>query len=245
VIGDATATLQVSGTVVLAGGGMLDMSDSSGGEAPTDQLITGTAATDTLDNIDNTIGGYGMLGAGDGLLNFINAAAGTVDAATSTLIVNTGAHPVVNQGVLESTTGVLDLHGTITNTGGTIAAVGGTTELDGVTISGGTLATAGGVIASDGRATLNGSTSAVTLAPAAQAIVGGRRRQPADAGRHHRQSRHARRGGRQLQRPDRDGAGRRHGGSVRRRRGVAVFGGRRPGVGVPGDHRHDRRGHPR
>jgi hypothetical protein len=56
------------------------LQDGSGAVSPADQLITGTAATDTLDNIDNTISGYGRLGAADGLFTLINEAAGTVNA---------------------------------------------------------------------------------------------------------------------------------------------------------------------
>ncbi len=167
-----TATLHTTGTVTLTGGGVLSMQDSSAAESPESQLITGTAATSTLDNIDNTISGEGLLGNADGLLTFINETAGTVDAVGTSLLVNTGTHVIVNKGLLESTTGDLYLTGTVANTG-TIAANGGGVVLDAVTVNGGVLATsASGVISADGSATLNGIASAVTLASGAQVITG-------------------------------------------------------------------------
>src|SRR6202044_3502096 len=99
----------------------------------TSQVITGIAAKDTLDNLNNTISGPGELGTGDGLLTLINEAAGTVDAADGTLIVNTGTNPMVNKGLMDATTGVLDLYGTISNTG-TVAAGGGSVQIEGATI---------------------------------------------------------------------------------------------------------------
>jgi hypothetical protein len=168
-----TAAVHVSGTVALTGGGMLAMQDGGGGDASAYELITGTVTTDTLDNINNTIFGYGEVGAGDSKLTLINETGGTLNASGGSLVVNTGSHAVVNKGLLDATTGILDLHGTVTNTG-TVAADGGTTLLDGATISGGMLSTsAGGAVRAFGSATLNGITSAITLAPAAQVIVGG------------------------------------------------------------------------
>jgi hypothetical protein len=168
----ATATLRTIGTVTLTGGGTIALSDGSGAGSATPQLVTGTAATDTLDNVDNTITGYGRLGAGDGLLTLINEAGGKVVASGGSLIVATGTHAIVNKGLLDSSSGVLDLRGSVTNTG-TIAADGGTTELDGATVSGGTFATsAGGVVLAVGTATLNGSVSPITLAAGAQVTAG-------------------------------------------------------------------------
>jgi hypothetical protein len=170
--GGATATLRTIGTVTLTGGGTVALSDGSGAGSATPQLITGTVATDTLDNFNNTITGYGRLGAGDGLLTLINEAGGKVVAAGGSLIVATGAHAIVNKGLLDSSSGVLDLRGSVTNTG-TIAADGGTTELDGATVSGGTFATsAGGVVLAVGTATLNGLLSPITLAAGAQVTAG-------------------------------------------------------------------------
>jgi hypothetical protein len=114
------ATLLVSGTVSLSGGGVIasTFSDIDGSPAP--------SKTDTLDNIDNIISGAGEIGGGNGSLTLINEAGGTIRAAGATLIVNTGTKAIVNKGLLDSVSGVLDLQGVVTNTGGTIAANGGT-----------------------------------------------------------------------------------------------------------------------
>jgi hypothetical protein len=161
--GNAPATLRASGTVALTGGGTLALVDSSGSGTDTSQVVTGTAPGDTLDNLNNIISGPGELGTGDRLFTLINEAAGTVDATDGTLIVNTGTNAVVNKGLMDASTGVLDLRGTITNSG-TIDALGGSVEIDGAIITGGTLtSSAGGAINVDGTGTLN----AVTLAQAA------------------------------------------------------------------------------
>ena len=137
------------------------------------EQVTGGAAGGTLDNLDNTISGYGSLGLGDGTFTLINEAAGIVEARASTLVVNTGGNAIVNKGLLDATTGILDLHGTVANTG-TVAADGGTTLLDGATVLGGTLETSGGSgIDAIGSATLNGIASPITLATNARVTTGG------------------------------------------------------------------------
>ena len=168
-----TATLQASGTVALSGGGTIALADNLGAGAPIDQVITGTAAGDTLDNTDNTIAGYGRIGAADGRFTLVNRAAGTVDAIDGTLIVNTGTNGVTNQGLFEATSGTLDLHGTIAGTGGTIAAHGGAVSLDGVIVSGGTLAVTAGSMGVTGSATLDGAAAPVTLTAGSELDVRG------------------------------------------------------------------------
>lgn len=84
------AVLQASGTVTLSGGGLVALSETSGAGTGYTQEITGVSG-DTLDNIDNTIFGYGSIGVADNTLTLINEAAGTIDANTAgdTLVLNT------------------------------------------------------------------------------------------------------------------------------------------------------------
>jgi hypothetical protein len=165
--GITTATLLANGTVSLIGGGSLILADTSGAQSATRQLVTGSHATDTLDNVAATISGYGNLGAGDGLFTLLNEAGGTIDAVTGSLIVNTGTHAVVNKGVLESTTGELYLYGTVTNLS-TITAVGGAV-LDNVIVTGGVLAGSG--FQAVGVATLNGLGTGITIASSGQIAI--------------------------------------------------------------------------
>ena len=65
----------------------MSLSDVSGNGLAASQVITGTVAGDTLDNIDNTISGYGLLG--NGLMTLKNEAKGTIEATGGTLTVDT------------------------------------------------------------------------------------------------------------------------------------------------------------
>ena len=139
------AVLQASGSVTLSGGGFVSLSETSGAGTGYTQEITGVSG-DTLDNIDNTILGYGSIGVGDKTLTLINEAAGTIDANTAgdALVLNTGTNTVTNRGLLEATNGgTLDLHGSIANAGGTLLAAGGIALLDGAVLSGGAIASSG------------------------------------------------------------------------------------------------------
>ncbi len=109
------ATLRIAGTVTLSGGGSVSLIDQSGIGSPTSQIITGTASTDTLDNVDNTISGIGELGAGQ--MTLVNAAKATIDATGGTLTIDTAANVVSNQGVLEATNGTLQIDSALTNSG--------------------------------------------------------------------------------------------------------------------------------
>ena len=168
---NSVATLHVGGVVTLSGGGTVSMFDGSGfGESPT-QVITGTVAGDTLDNVDNTISGFGLLG--NGLMTLKNEAKGTINATGGILTVDTGSNSILNKHLIEATSGVLDLRSNVTNAGGTIAGTGATVELDGMTVSGGTLSnSAGGVFQAIGTATLDGTATAVTLTPGTQLVIG-------------------------------------------------------------------------
>ena len=78
-------------------------------------------AGDTLENVDNTISGYGQLG--NGLMILENDAGGTINANGGILVVDTGKNTVVNNHLIEATSGLLDLRSNVSNVGATIAAV--------------------------------------------------------------------------------------------------------------------------
>jgi hypothetical protein len=155
----------------LSGGGTVSLFDEAGFGLAATEVITGTVAGDTLDNIDNTISGYGQLG--NGLMTLKNEAKGTINASGGTLTVDTGTISIVNKHLIEATSGVLDLRSNVTNAGGTITAAGATVELDGMTVSSGTLSSsAGGAIQVIGTTTLDGTAAAVTLTSGAQLAIG-------------------------------------------------------------------------
>ena len=168
---NSVATLRVGGVVTLSGGGTVSLLDVSGNGVAASQVITGTIAGDTLDNIDNTISGFGLLG--NGLMTLKNEAKGTINATGGTLTVDTGSNSIVNKHLIEATSGVLDLRSNVTNASGTIAGSGATVELDGMTVSGGLLSnSAGGAIQVIGTATLDGTATAVTLTSGTQLVIG-------------------------------------------------------------------------
>ncbi len=148
-------------SVTLTGGGSVALSTSG------NNRIYGTAASNILDNVNNTIAGGGQLGAGQ--LTFTNGAAGVVDAnAAAQLMLNTGTNTVTNAGLLEATAGGggLAILSRVANTG-TVAAAGAAVFLDsGSSIAGGTVAGTGGsavVVLYGNTGTLDGSGAAVTL----------------------------------------------------------------------------------
>ena len=160
---NSIATLRVGGAVTLSGGGLVSLSDASGNGLTVSQVITGTVAGDTLENVDNTISGYGQLG--NGLMILENDAGGTINASGGILVIDTGKNTVVNEHLIEATSGLLDLRSNVSNAGATIAAVAAPVQLDGMTVSGGTLtSSAGGSFQVIGAATLDGTSAAVTLA---------------------------------------------------------------------------------
>ena len=177
---NGAATILVNGTLSLSGGGTVALTDSSGFADPATQVIEGSVVSDTLDNVDNVISGYGTIGAGK--LTLINELKGTVQALGGTLTVDTGAIVVSNSGALEAVNGELILHGVVDGTkGGTVAALnngGGsaTVLLDGATLRGGTIATdlkdtASILTMTANGGTLDGTSAAVTIAPGAQVVV--------------------------------------------------------------------------
>jgi len=95
--------------ITLQGGGQVVLSDSD------ENLISGTAPSVTLTNMDNTISGTGQLGAGQ--MTLINN--GTITAiGTHALVVDTGTNVVTNAGTLEAIgSGGLILNSDIVNSG--------------------------------------------------------------------------------------------------------------------------------
>jgi hypothetical protein len=172
---DSGATVKseliIEGTVTLKGGGLVSLTGATDKDTGTGNYLTGSSASDTLDNIDNTIAGFGMLG--NRTTTLINAPGGTVDAVGGVLLVDTAGVAITNMGLMTSgAKGILDLRSTIANAGGTIGADGGTTDLDGITVQGGTLSSSvGGTIQVVGKATLDGAANSVVLAPGAVLAV--------------------------------------------------------------------------
>ena len=108
--------------ITLQGGGQVVLSDSD------ENLISGTAPSVTLTNMDNTISGAGQLGAGQ--MTLINN--GTITAiGTHALVVDTGTNVVTNAGTLEAIgSGGLILNSDIVNSG-LIWANGGNITING------------------------------------------------------------------------------------------------------------------
>ncbi|MGA3077543.1 MAG: hypothetical protein ABSG56_28160, partial [Bryobacteraceae bacterium] len=158
--GNLTDLILGGASVTLTGGGTVTMSNN------TNNRIYGTAGTDVLTNVNNTIQGSGQIGAAQ--MGLVNQSAGIIDAnqpATLTINTTTGT---TNAGTLEATAGgtlVFAGADTYTNTGaGTILASGtnSVVSLTGtVTIVGGTLNTASGGLIEDtsGTPTLSGVTN--------------------------------------------------------------------------------------
>ena len=179
-----TAALVISGNARLSGGGkVLLIDDSAPGAAGAAQFIGNTGsvpntyASNTLDNIDNTISGTGTFG--NVSLAITNEAAGLISATGGTLLLNTfssnsgASHgSLANRGIVQASGGTLDLSAMVDNAGGLIRALNdgaghsGLVILDRAVIQGGTLAAdatdpASFVTALAG--TLDGTGSAVTL----------------------------------------------------------------------------------
>ncbi len=151
--------LNASGTVVLTGGGLIQLTGF------TQNLIGGGALT----NVDNTIQGGGQIG--DGGLSFTNAVGGLINATGGARLLLTGGIPFTNAGLIEDTGAAgLGVIATINNSG-TIAApvTGSHVDLQSATINGGLLTSANGGFFQelDRGSTLNG----VTIGTGAQVIV--------------------------------------------------------------------------
>ncbi len=116
IIGKPGATLSGHGTVML-GGSALD-------------ILTGSATTATLTNVDNAVIGGGLIG--NGKMTLVNQTAGIIEqTGSAALTVNTGTKAVTNAGTIAATgTGGLTITGGVTNTG-LFEAIGGELTLTG------------------------------------------------------------------------------------------------------------------
>ncbi len=128
---DFTFTLQLDGhgTVSLEGGRIT--------ENASNQFVVSSGMVLALDNVDNTIAGYGSIGSGDGHLRLKNDAGGTIDASGGTLILDTGYininssfSGITNNGLLEATAGgTLVVDDAVTGTGQETIADSGVLKL--------------------------------------------------------------------------------------------------------------------
>jgi hypothetical protein len=115
---NAATAIGVDGTVILQGGGHIVLSDSD------QNYIFGHG---TLLNMDNTISGSGDIG--NGSLIFHNE--GIVEAlGPYALIIDTGANPFINTGIIETNSGTLIVDSPVAGSGNAIIA-GGTLEFTG------------------------------------------------------------------------------------------------------------------
>jgi large repetitive protein len=141
------AILSGGGDVILDGGQSIP---GKKGLSPSQDIIDGLPgsgfATVSLENKDNTISSAGSIGQGDGALAFTNDALGTVDAdlVGQTLLIATGAIPIVNAGLFEAIDGAeLKIESNLDNSGTVIAHTSGevlieadvTNESDGTIIA--------------------------------------------------------------------------------------------------------------
>ena len=123
---DSDATLALGSSLTLTGGGDVVLE----GNSRIAEVSTGTFVT--LDNVDNTISGYGTIGNHDHNLTLTNETHGTIDANVTgeTLSIDTAdnsdASTLTNTGTLEAENGgELSVHSIVDDTGGTVSASGG------------------------------------------------------------------------------------------------------------------------
>jgi fibronectin-binding autotransporter adhesin len=179
--GNVNTVLELTANTTLQGNGSgtVTLNTTTTGGGGNAQFYTDGPLT--LTNVNNTIQGEGLLGAGTAM-TLINQSGGTINAnstgapLTTTLLVQiagSGGNPgIVNQGLMEaSNNGTLELFATtVNNQGGNINAQGAGAAVvlaDDSAILGGTLNNNGGFFGTgeSNTATLNGSTAsgAVTL----------------------------------------------------------------------------------
>jgi hypothetical protein len=154
-----TAILLVAGSVTLSGGGRVAFGDSS-----TNEIVATSSAT--LTNVDNVITAAGVIsGAG---LSLVNQAGGVINgwSAATGLVIDTGAHNVVNSGTIISTGGGgIAIDGGVKNSG--LLEV-----TKGVLLVKGAVSGAGEVRIKGGAADFAGSFSeSVTFTPDASGVL--------------------------------------------------------------------------
>jgi hypothetical protein len=129
--GDATLSIAAAGAT-LTGGGEVVL-DGEDAQTP----LTGATAAATLTNVDNTISGEGLVGAGD--LTLVNQAAGVIDADYA-MALDTGAGSLSNAGLIEATgAGDLTIQSPMENSGEIFADGAPITDLAAVTGAGGAM----------------------------------------------------------------------------------------------------------
>lgn len=109
-----------TGGAALQGGGKVTLTDDF------NNIIEGTAAANTLLNVDNTISGAGKIG--NGQMTLINAAKGVINAngTVHLLVIDTGSNVIRNAGTIEATSATkLFIDSPIVNTGTLKAAAAG------------------------------------------------------------------------------------------------------------------------
>nr|WP_249810540.1 VCBS domain-containing protein [Bradyrhizobium sp. 176] len=107
--GDDTLLQLIQTGITLSGGGHVTMSDDD------HNIIAGTAANVTFDNVDNMISGAGQIGQGGLMLSN----EGTIHATGAhALVIDTGTNVITNPGTLESTgSGGLVIESAVANSG--------------------------------------------------------------------------------------------------------------------------------
>ena len=137
-------------------GGTLTLTGTSAGGAVSlaGGMIDDNGSSETLDNFNNSIFGYGSIGNGDDNLPLQNDSAAVIDAnyQFGTLTLDTGSNAIINTGLLEATNdGVLTIQSLVENASGTVeAASGGYVDVQG-NISGGQALIVDGTLEYDGH----------------------------------------------------------------------------------------------
>jgi T1SS-143 domain-containing protein len=156
--GNETHLELIQNGIALQGGGQIILSDSD------ENLVSGTIASVTLTNVDNTMSGAGQLGGGR--MTLINS--GTITAiGTHALVIDTGPNIVGNAGTLEATgSGGLIVNSDVANSG-LIWANGGNVIINGSVTGSGSAMISGTTTLEFGAA----STANITFAADAAATL--------------------------------------------------------------------------
>jgi len=138
-----TGSLQVAGALALSGRGSLILSDRASNS------FSASGGPATLTNVDNTIAGSGLIGAGG--LKLVNDRAGIIDGdQTIALTLDTGAIAIANAGLIEAAgAGAVVVRSALANTG-VIEAQGGVMTLYGPVTGAGHALVDGGTFAAQG-----------------------------------------------------------------------------------------------
>ena len=122
----------------------------------------------TLTNVDNTIAGSGQIGLGKMVL--VNEAAGVIEQTGASLMIDTGARQIINDGTIEATgLGGLTIAGVVSNSG-VLETNGGNLTVDGAVVGIGSAMIGGGVLtfvtAFSQKVNFTGSTGELALGDA-------------------------------------------------------------------------------